>query len=329
MSQRRGGSKASMKPAVEVSNEEMVPFSECLDAATSSSLQIDRESMEPLQQLQLQQPVIAAPTSGSTSSTVPAGNSTLDSRFDAEQQRLKVQSWKESHFATGLVPATWEEEYHSYRNDMKGQCMKMVDNDNTTPCGCCSAMICFMLGAGRVGNMAVLRQSTEWVDELVEAENGETTTMRVMRPRLDVVVGPYWPMLMFVTYPLILGVSGLTLITVIPNKHPLLGLGWGILTVGLISALALTACRDPGILPRYNNPPPDDNGWRWNERSHSYRPRSAWYDPDTAVVVEEFDHTCPWTGTAIGKKNMLPFQTFVCLVFVCLIMNIILLTGGI
>ena len=83
--------------------------------------------------------------------------------------------------------------------------MRMIENDNTTPCGCCSAMICSMLGAGRVGNMAVLRQSTEWVDEMVQDENGETTSKRFTRPRLDVVVGPYWPMLMFVTYPLILG----------------------------------------------------------------------------------------------------------------------------
>lgn len=52
------------------------------------------------------------------------------------------------------------------------------------------------------------------------------------------------------------------------------------------------------------------------------------YDPDTAVIVEGFDHTCPWTGTAIGKKNMLAFQCFVTLVFVCLIFDIILLTGG-
>ena len=88
------------------------------------------------------------------------------------------------------------------------------------------------------------------------------------------------------------GVSGMTLITVIPNKHPLLGMVWAVLTIGLISALALTAFRDPGILPRYHNPPPqEESGWRWNERAHTYRPRSAWYDPDTAVVVEEFDHT--------------------------------------
>ena len=39
--------------------------------------------------------------------------------------------------------------------------------------------------------------------------------------------------------------------------------------------------------------------------------------------------SCPWTGTAIGAKNMFSFQCFVGLVFVCLMMDIVLLTGGI
>ena len=38
--------------------------------------------------------------------------------------------------------------------------------------------------------------------------------------------------------------------------------------------------------------------------------------------------SCPWTGTAIGKKNMTAFQCFVGLVFVCLILDIVLLTGA-
>jgi Uncharacterized protein containing DHHC-type Zn finger len=44
--------------------------------------------------------------------------------------------------------------------------------------------------------------------------------------------------------------------------------------------------------------------------------------------VEEFDHTCPWTGTAIGKKNMAAFQAFIFFVFSCLIMDVILLTSS-
>jgi hypothetical protein len=40
------------------------------------------------------------------------------------------------------------------------------------------------------------------------------------------------------------------------------------------------------------------------------------------------EFSCPWTGTAIGKKNMGSFQMFVGLVFICLIMDIFLLTAG-
>jgi hypothetical protein len=99
-------------------------------------------------------------------------------------------------------------------------------------------------------------------------------------------------MLVCVTYPLILGVSIMTLFTAIPGKHPLIILFWAICTLGLISALAMTAFRDPGILPRYENPPPSgDNGWRWSDRAFSHRPRGAFYDPDTAVIVDGFDHT--------------------------------------
>jgi hypothetical protein len=149
----------------------------------------------------------------------------LDGRFHSENQQLKINAWKEGPFATGFVPATWDEEYASYRNDVRSQCMKLIDNDNTT---------------------------------------------------IAYLMGPYWPILLFVIHPLMLGkgkrslgglsfflgmfhtyphcffwkahpgVSGLTLITVIPHKHPLLGLVCAILTVGLNSVLALTAFRDPG-----------------------------------------------------------------------------------
>ena len=99
-------------------------------------------------------------------------------------------------------------------------------------------------------------------------------------------------MLCCVTYPLILGVSGLTLVTAIPGKNILIQLFWGACTLGLIYSLTMTAFRDPGILPRYLKPPAtQDNGWRWSDRAYSYKPRGAFFDPDTAVIVEHFDHT--------------------------------------
>lgn len=327
MSQRRGG---SAKETGVVQNEEMVPFSQALDTPASGDsgvIGMDRESStEPSQNTH--------PSTVTPNNEVGATSISLDARYHAESQQIRTQAWQDSYFARGNALSTWEAEYAQLvENGWKGECSKMMDghDSNSVPCGCCSAIVCPMFGAARVGNMAVLKQSNEWVtEEVPDLENGGTKTERSTRPRLDFVVGPFWPMLCMVTYPLILGVSFVTLVTVIPKVNALIGVCWAVCTVGLIVALAMTAFRDPGILPRYSTPPPnhEENRWRWNDRALSFRPPGSWYDPDTAVIVEGFDHTCPWTGTAIGKKNMLAFQLFVTLVFVCLVFDIILLTGG-
>lgn len=314
MSQRRG---ASSKESSGVQSEEVVPFSRSLDGPASGGIGgMDRESDAPEHE-------------------EPTSSISIDDRYHAESQQIRTKHWQESYFARGCTNSTWEAEYAQLQeNGWRGECDKMMDykkDSNPVPCGCCSAIICSALGAGRVGNMAVLKQSNEWItEEVPDEENGGTKTERSTRPRLDFVVGPYWPMLCMCTYPLILGVSGMTLVTAIPRVNPLIAFVWAVCTIGLIVALAMTAFRDPGILPRHNSPPPgqDESLWRWNERALTYRPRGSWYDTDTAVVVEGFDHTCPWTGTAIGKKNMFAFQCFVTLVFVCLVFDIILLTGG-
>ena len=100
-----------------------------------------------------------------------------------------MKQWKEGYFAAGMTAATWGEEYQKWRHNFRDQIL-MLDDNEKSPCGCCSAVVCGLLGAGRVGNMAVLKQSTEWVEEEEEDENGELRTKRVTRPRLDVVVGP-------------------------------------------------------------------------------------------------------------------------------------------
>jgi hypothetical protein len=249
---------------------------------------------------------------------------------------------------------------------------------DSTGCLCCSAIVCHALGAQRVGNMSVLYSTTEWVeedvvvkttpstssnssgegdDDLPKSPPSKRTRRRYARPKLHVVLGPYWPMLLFVTYPLILIASLWTFWSGIYTKsiHPLLALVWFLSTATLMVSLALTGCRDPGILYRHRRPPSYaaalSSNWRWNDKALTYRPRSAVYDDDTAVVVEEFDHTyvslvlyahgmlirsrspylfhsCPWTGTAIGRKNMGSFQVFVCFVFVCLLLDILIITGS-
>jgi hypothetical protein len=136
-------------------------------------------------------------------------------------------------------------------------------------------------------------------------------TKRMMRKReIQFILGPFWPMLLGITYPLIFGVSSLTLFVGLPGRVWYLKLGWTVLTVLLIRALFNTGFRDPGILKRHKDPPKiedDDEDvprrrvgfrwgteggpWRWSEQAQSYRPRNSSYDPDCAVIVEEFDHT--------------------------------------
>ena len=97
-------------------------------------------------------------------------------------------------------------------------------------------------------------------------------------------------MLIFVTYPLIFVVSFWTLVTSIPRVAPVIQVVWALLTLALMYALAMTSFRDPGIMYRCLEPPPDQS-WRWCDAAQTYRPRGAVYDPDCGVVVEGFDHT--------------------------------------
>lgn len=158
---------------------------------------------------------------------------------------------------------------------------------------CCPAWI------PRIGNMLVLHHSPN------RGEDGN---------RIDCILGPYWPMMAFVTYPLILLVSAGALLVVFRGKHPaILGIFYfGVAMTAL--CLACTACRDPGLLMRYEEEPQGDlphrRHWTWNDQAQTYRPGGAQYCRDCNVVVEEFDHTCPWTGTAIGRRNIFYFHAF-------------------
>lgn len=325
-------------------------------------------------------------------------SSSIEQQYHSEKEQTKLRHWKESDYAAGLVEPTWTDELETYRE--KGCCccpnkeaLGQIFQEEIDPgCGCVylSAVVCSRLGAGRIGNMTVLKEryvmvevddedddedlegGQEHVDGFVDEDEEalshrrnssksnddnnkndgikKTKKKRLVRKReIQFVLGPFWPMLLFITYPLIFGVSALTLYNGIPGKPWYVQLAWTILTGALIGSLFNTGFRDPGILNRHVNPPPVNNNdelednpkrrvgfrwgneegpWRWSDQTQSYRPRNSMYCPDCKVVVEDFDHTCPWTGTAIGKKNMGAFQMFVGLVFVCLIMDIFLLTAG-
>jgi hypothetical protein len=249
--------------------EDAVPFGKAMGPVITGPLQLDEEGTSDKEMVPL----------------------SIDNRYEEERMNAKTKHWRESPFAVGLVEPSWESEAR-VRGCCAVCCNKDIDPD-MGGCSFCSAFFCTAVGAGRVGNLVILRQSTEWVEEVEEdEESGEQTRRRYARPRLECIMGPYWPMLMCCTYPLIFGVSGWTMVFALPGKHPLLQAFWGISTFGLIYALALTAFCDPGVLYKHEAPPPqDEESWRWSESAQSYRPRGSMYDPDCAVIVEDFDHT--------------------------------------
>ena len=123
--------------------------------------------------------------------------------LDARERKYK--HWQESHFAVGSVNVTWQDD----RPCCRPKSSQHLPIDSQI---CCSAVACGCIGADRVGNLAVLAQSTEEYDhvEIVNEETGEQRTSRRKRPKLLCVLGPYWPVNFFLTYPLIIGISCLT-----------------------------------------------------------------------------------------------------------------------
>jgi hypothetical protein len=208
----------------------------------------------------------------------------------------RVNHWRSHDYAVGLVATTWADElnrsvhsnYDSDTEEANGpnrECCSDAGNSEMDPtCGCLviSGCVCGRFGFKRIGNMVILKEST------VQVKTSDRETME--RRVFDRIVGPYWPMLVFVTYPLILGVSlwSAAKAIFVPNVQPMLVCVWILFTGGLCLSLFLVSCSDPGILPKYHSPPEGESSpkWRWNDRAQSYVPRGAFYDEDCAVVVD-------------------------------------------
>lgn len=133
-----------------------------------------------------------------------------------------------------------------------------------------------------------------------------------------IVAGPMWPFCMFVTVPLVAGLSALVLYFCIVQENAPLPF-WVVYIYAPLMAVTLVAlfmvsCRDPGLIERKLEQDPESNAFLWNEQVGSYRPPDALYCRECQVIIEDYDHLCPWTGTGIGKKNMTAFKVFVVMV---------------
>jgi hypothetical protein len=181
------------------------------------------------------------------------------------------EAWKRSPFAVGPSKLTWADEGVGYADLCRGP----LTIRRFTSC------LCAKLGAGRVGHMVVLRQ---------------TTDARTDRPRLLCVLGPFWPVLFCITIPAFVLIQAWVVVTQLPRYGWIVIVLWSVVGTTLFLSLFCVSCRDPGVLYRHSESPPHDD-WVWNDQALTYRPNGAKYDAECGLVVEKFDHTCPWTGT--------------------------------
>jgi DHHC palmitoyltransferase len=249
----------------------------------------------------------------------------------------------------------------------------------------CTACLCQYTPFGRVGNMLILYQTIHHDFHGNEGNNQDNNhdcrfhgnsnnqpnrndIHHITRPKLYLVMGPYWMVASCITLPVMVGLTFWIGITKIPYYQLAVKVTWSFCAVIMIVSFLLVACTDPGIQYRYRNRPqmshdngmdsenrsppvatrfrtimanrPNvvinnqisntnqtmaDNEWVWNDQVLSYRLRTATYDPECAVVIDKLDHVCPWTGTAIGSKNICSFRLFCFFVIVNIIYDAYLL----
>mmetsp|Transcript_9178 Transcript_9178/g.15394 ORF Transcript_9178/g.15394 Transcript_9178/m.15394 type:complete len:258 (-) Transcript_9178:72-845(-) len=153
----------------------------------------------------------------------------------------------------------------------------------------------FCCCARRLGNMFVLLQSRDGTPL--------------------VIAGPCWPFCLGVTTPMIAGISGLLTYFVLFNDKAEVPRIVTYIYLGaagfVLLALCCVSCRDPGLMERVTDEEAGEGGWFWNEQVGSYRPPGALYCRECGVLIQDYDHLCPWTGTGIGKGNMVFFKIFV------------------
>ena len=221
----------------------------------------------------------------------PEGALSLRDPKSLTSYERKILAWQNSAFAVGRVNATWQDDQSSWFR--RGGGGANGGNFDQNPKVCCSAYVCGCLGAERVGNLAVLARTMHEYEhvEIVNAETGEQRRSRRKRPKLLWVFGPYWYINFCLTYPLIIGISLLTFFRSIADAPLLVLITWSACTILMIFSLIMAGCRDPGVLYRHPQPPPDSEGWTWNDQAKTYRPPTARFDPECQAVVEGFDHT--------------------------------------
>lgn len=166
------------------------------------------------------------------------------------------------------------------------------------------ACCCGLLHVRKVGNIFIL---LEWPRE-----------GRAFR----LVVGPYWRMLLTTIF-VIAAVTSMVYGLVVPREYHVerfLGLSFAVLA---IASLLCTAMTEPGIFPRYSVPLARD--WTFSEYSRSYRPPDVVFCQHCQVLIEAYNHFCPWSGIVIGKGNEGFFHVFVAAIMIAFIYDLLII----
>jgi len=127
-------------------------------------------------------------------------------------------------------------------------------------------------------------------------------------PKPILIIGPCYPMI-FVTCSLIVGTTGAVLFGCDEAPIPLAVLT-AIVSMVVIFAFCMTACRDPGIQFIHNEPKGPD--WTWSEQAQSYRAPGVIYEIESQTLIKNVDHLCPWTGKVVisSTQGMLNITDF-------------------
>ena len=162
---------------------------------------------------------------------------------------------------------------------------------------------------GRVKRVGTLYVLIEWRDS--------------KHRKRRIFLGPYWHFLLTT----ILFLAGITFFVyvddVVPRSWTIVRI-CGLTTTALsFASLALAASSDPGIFPRYYRRL--EPHWTYSDYSQSYRPPGTVFCQELQLLIEDYNHFCPWIGTAVGKGNETYFHLFITSLTACLLYDAVLI----
>lgn len=204
------------------------------------------------------------------------------SSIDSVDSTISIKKQKKN-YAVSIIDINSNFYKNSNHNNSRSNCCNDIKS-----CVCCCAT--------KIGGMY----------SLVEGKDGTPI----------IIAGPSWPMCLFCTVPIVIASSFAITWFILMDVE--INMPWWVIPIyvsfiiGALVSLCFTSCSNPGLLERVSekNEDVEKGGWAWNEEVSSFQPPNSGYCRECKVLIEEYEHECLWTGTAIGRGNALAFQLF-------------------